>query len=191
MMRLLYEQATLGRDIVANRLIFQGIDRYQKASQMVEDDYFSYLEDLEKAEKLQLNLPLSHGHGYRLVDGLAVQNPKSFLLKEWARRDIFKSPLGQGFSFLLTNLSNKRYIMGVDPEAGVNLKGVGALLNQKEKQKRDLINSLSSARWYEGNCPFFNYKIIDSPQDGSALSYQEILDLVIQFSQQTRLSSGT
>ncbi|MDW3229903.1 MAG: hypothetical protein PHQ48_08710 [Acidobacteriota bacterium] len=192
MMRLLYEQATLGRDIVANRLIFQGIDRYQKASQMVEDDYFSYLEDLEKAEKLQLNLPLSYGHGYRLVDGLAVQNPKSFLLKEWARRDIFKSPLGQGFSFLLTNLSNKRYIMGVDPEAGVNLKGLGALLNQKEKQKRDLINSNSpsSASWYEGNCPFFNYRIIDSPQDGSALSYQEILDLVIQFSQQIRLSPG-
>ncbi|MCR4395686.1 MAG: hypothetical protein NUW07_03015, partial [Candidatus Saccharicenans sp.] len=105
MMRLLYEQASLGRDIVANRPIFQGIDRYEKAMHRVEDDYFNYLEDLEKAELIQIYLPRSQGgQGSELVDGLVVQNPKSFLLKEWARRDVFNSPLGKGFSFLLTNL---------------------------------------------------------------------------------------
>jgi hypothetical protein len=187
MMRLLYEQASLGRDIVANRSIFQGIDRFQKARQRVEDDYFNYIEDLEKAELIQINLPQSQGPGSWLVDGLVIQNPKSFLLKEWARREVFKSPLGKGFSFLLTNLGNRRYIIGVDPEAGVNLKGLGNLLNQKEKQKRENNGRLVSQRWYEGDCPFFDYRIIDSPQDGPALSHQEILDTVFQYSQQILL----
>lgn len=189
MLRLLYEQASLGRDIVANRPIFQGIDRYQKAMHRVEDDYFSYLEDLEKAELIQLYLPRSQGgQGLELVDGMAVQNPKSFLLKEWARRDVFNSPLGRGFSFLLTNLGQRRFIIGVDPEAGVNLRGLGRLLNRLEKAKREKLGRPTGERWYEGNCPFFDYRIVDSPQDGPALNHQEILEAVFDYSR--RIKSG-
>jgi hypothetical protein len=32
--------------------------------------------------------------------------------------------------------------------------------------------------WYEGNCPFFNFRIIDSPQDGTAFSRDEIVEIV-------------
>lgn len=184
LMKLLYEQALLGRDIIANRPIFQGIDRYEKAMHRVEDDYFSYLEDLEKAEIIKLNLPLSNGQGFKTVDGLVVQNPKSFLLKEWCRRDIFNSPLGKGFTFLLSNFGGKRFIIGVDPEMGVNLKGLGALLNEKEKQKREKTGRPLSERWYEGNCPFFDYRIIDSPQDGPSLTQREVMETIFQFSQQ-------
>lgn len=186
MMKLLYEQASLGRDIMANRPIFQGIDRYEKAMHRVEDDYFNYLEDLERGRKVKLNLPLSDGSGYRLVDGLVVINPKSFLLKEWCRRDVFNSPLGRGFSFLLSDFGGRRFIIGVDPEAGVNLKGLGTLLNLKEKEKREKNNRPAGERWYEGNCPFFDYRIIDSPQDGPALTHQEVLETVFQFSQQVK-----
>lgn len=184
LMKLLYEQAMLGRDIVANRPIFQGIDRYEKAMHRVEDDYFNYLEDLEKAEIIKINLPLSNGQGFKAVDGLVVQNPKSFLLKEWSRRDIFNSPSGKGFSFLLSNFGGKRFIIGVDPEIGVNLRGLGRLLNEKEKQKRERMGRPVSERWYEGNCPFFDYRIIDSPQDGPSLSHQEVMETIFQFSQQ-------
>lgn len=184
LMKLLYEQAMLGRDIVANRPIFQGIDRYEKAMHRVEDDYFDYLEDLEKAEIIKINLPLSNGQGFKAVDGLVVQNPKSFLLKEWSRRDIFNSPSGKGFSFLLSNFGGKRFIIGVDPEIGVNLRGLGRLLNEKEKQKRERMGRPVSERWYEGNCPFFDYRIIDSPQDGPSLSHQEVMETIFQFSQQ-------
>ena len=187
MLRLLYERASLGQDLMDCRQLFQGIDRYLKALHRVEDDYFNYLEDLEKAERVQLYLPSSHGTGQELVDGLVVQNPKSFLLKEWARRDVFNSPLGRGFSFLLTNLGNRRFIIGVDPEAGVNLRGLGSLLNQLEKEKRERLGRPVSERWYEGNCPFFDYRIIDSPQDGPVLNHQEIVSAVLEFSQQTKI----
>ncbi|MCX8160097.1 MAG: hypothetical protein N3G18_04085 [Candidatus Saccharicenans sp.] len=186
LLKLLYEQARLGRDIMDCRTVFQGIDRYLKAMHRVEDDYFNYLEDLEKATRVQLSLPRSQGPGWELVDGLVVQNPKSFLLKEWARRDIFNSSLGRGFSFLLTNLANRRFIIGVDPEAGVNLRGLGSLLNRLEKEKREKLGRPFSERWYEGNCPFFDYRIIDSPQDGPALNHQEVLEAVLEFSRKVK-----
>lgn len=186
MMKLLYEQASLGRDIMANRPIFQGIDRYEKAMHRVEDDFFNYLEDLERARKVKLNLPLSEGRGFKTVDGLIVINPKSFLLKEWCRRDVFNSPMGRGFSFLLSDFGGRRFIIGVDPEMGVNLKGLGTLLNQKEKEKREKQNRPVTEIWYEGNCPFFDYRIIDSPQDGPALTHQEVVETIFQFSQEIR-----
>lgn len=186
MLKLLYELAALGRDLLDCRSVFQGIDRYLKAMHRVEDDYFNYLDDLEKSERVQLYLPRSQGPGRELVDGLVVQNPRSFLLKEWARRDVFNSPQGRGFSFLLTNFGNRRFIIGVDPEAGVNLRGLGSLLNRLEKEKRERLGRPVSERWYEGNCPFFDYRIIDSPQDGPSLTHREIMETVFLFSQQLK-----
>lgn len=190
LLKLLYEQARQGRDIMDCRQLFHGIDRYLKASHRVEDDYFNYLEDLEKAERVQLFLPRGQGPGLELVDGLVVQNPKSFLLKEWARRDVFNSPLSRGFSFLLTNLGNRRFIIGVDPEAGVNLRGLGSWLNRLEKEKREKLGRPVSERWYEGNCPFFDYRIIDSPQDGPVLTHQEVVSAVLEFSRQIKTDQG-
>jgi len=186
MMKLLYEQASLGREIMANRPIFHGIDRYEKAMHRVEDDFFNYLEDLERSQKIKLNLPLSAGPGFKTVDGLIVINPKSFLLKEWCRRDVFNSPLGRGFSFLMTDFGGRRFIIGVDPDEGVNLKGLGNLLNQKEKEKREKNKRPLSEKWYEGNCPFFDYRIIDSPPNGPTLTHQEVVETIWQFNQEVR-----
>ncbi|MGQ9470826.1 MAG: hypothetical protein ACUVR0_03930, partial [Candidatus Aminicenantales bacterium] len=35
----------------------------------------------------------------------------------------------------------------------------------------------------EGNCPFFNYRIIDSPQDGTSLCHEENVEILIDFGQ--------
>ncbi len=37
-------------------------------------------------------------------------------------------------------------------------------------------------RWYEGDCPFFNYRIIDSPQGGTALQHEDVIDCLWAFS---------
>ncbi|MBN2409193.1 MAG: hypothetical protein JXE07_05600 [Candidatus Aminicenantes bacterium] len=178
-----------GYEIEENRLLFSGIDRYQRASRKVENDHFHYLDDLERSEKVILNLPLETGTGGRRVDGLIVRNPTSFLLKEWARRDLSHSSLGKGFSLLLTIFGGQRYILGVDPARGVYLRGLGEWLNQKEEETRLAAGQKLSHRWYEGNCPFFNYRIINSPQDGTALSHQDIVDGLMAFSR-SLLPSG-
>jgi len=84
----------------------------------------------------------------------------------------------------MTNFGNTRYILGVDPRKGVNLKGLGALLNAREEEKRKTTGREFPICWYDGNCPFFNFRIVDSPQDTTSLSHEEILETLLQFSQQ-------
>ena len=116
------------------------------------------------------------------MDGLIVKNPRSYLFKDWARRDSTHAPLKQGFSFLMTNFGNTRYILGVDPDMGIYLKGLGALLNRKEVERRAQEGRPFVQKWYEGDCPLFAFRIIDSPQDSSSLSHQEIVDTIRDFS---------
>ena len=174
-MRFLYAKANEGYEIEENRRLFSGIERYERARRKVENDYFQYLDDLTRGEKILLDLPLSGLTGRRPIDGLFVRNPRSFLLKEWSRRDLAQSSLKKGFSLLVTSFDGQRYILGVDPAIGVNLRGLGALLNQKEEEKRAAAGGRPTQRWYEGNCPFFDYRIIDSPQDGTALNYEDVI----------------
>lgn len=182
-MNFLYSKLEEGHDIIQNRQLFSGVDRYERAIREAEDDYFSYLSDFDRSQQLILNLPLESGKECKKVDGLVVKNPKSFLLKEWASRDRLNPSLKEGFTFLMTNTWNKRYILGVDPERKVNLCGLGDLLNHKEAKKRESLEMPLNYRWYDGNCPFFNFRIIVSPQDVSILSHQEIVDTVVHFSQ--------
>jgi hypothetical protein len=182
-MNFLYSRSEEGYDIVQNRTLFSGIDRYERAIRRVENDYFNYLADVKKARKVMLSLPKTTGRGRIQVDSLIVKNPKSFLLREWARRDRENTSLRDGFSFLMTNFRDHRYILGVDPEKGVNLKGLGDLLNEREMEKRVETERPLVFRWYDGNCPFFNFRIIDSPQDGTELSQEEIEDVLLFFSQ--------
>jgi len=181
-MRFLYAKVEEGYDIEENRVLFSGIERYERAMKKVEGDYFHYLDDLSRAQKLTLDLPLSQEKAKREVDGLIIKNPSSFLLKEWARRDLSQSFLGEGFSLVVTNFGNQRYILGVDPEKGVYLKGLGDLLNSNEAHKREASGKPFVFRWYDGNCPFFNYRIIDSPQDGTLLTPEEIEDTLLDYS---------
>ena len=181
-MRFLYARADEGYDFADDRRLYSGIDRYERSRRKVEDDYFQYLTDLGRGRVISLALPsIGAAAETKAVDGLVVRNPRSFLLREWARRDQDASPLGKGFAFLMTNFGNTRFILGVDPERGVNLRGLGALLNRRESEKRRDPTGVSGRAWYEGDCPFFNYRIIDSPQDGTSLSHEDVLETVLAF----------
>jgi hypothetical protein len=181
-MRFLYARSEEGYEIEENRRLFSGLDRYERAMHKVENDYFHYLDDLGRAEKIVVDLPFSGRSGKKAVDGLIIWNPTSFLLKEWGRRDLGGSSLKKGFSLLITSFGGQRYILGVDPEMGVNLRGLGAHLNQKEEERRAAQGRPLTRRWYEGNCPFFDYRIIDSPQDGTVLQREDIIACLRAFS---------
>jgi hypothetical protein len=180
-MRLLYAKAAAGLDIVSDPKLFVGIDRYERAMDKVRADYDQYLDDLGRARTVRLRLPDTRRTGRVAVDGLAVVQPRSFLLKEWARRDKDRSTLGLGYSFLMISFGPARTILGVDPERGVNLRGLGPVLNAREAAKREAEGRPFLQPWYEGDCPFFDYRIIDSPQDGTVLAPDDVLDAVLAF----------
>jgi hypothetical protein len=169
-MRFLYTRATEGDDIIENRKLFAGIERYELAVHKVEGDYSSYLVDLDRGRILRLRLPAVDGRSVVDVDGLAVANPRSFLVKEWARRDREHPSLGRGFGLLMTQFGDDRFILGVDPDRGIHLKGLGTRLNLKELEKRTAAGRPAGPPWYEGDNAFFDYRIIDSPRDGTSLT---------------------
>jgi hypothetical protein len=180
-MRFLYARAEEGYEILENRTLFAGIDRYERAIIKVENDHQHYLEDLAHSRKAVLSLPTTDRRGRKTVDGLFVANPRSFLLKEWARRERDEASQGRGFGFLMTSFGQERHILGVDPAQGINLCGLGTFLNELERRKRATIVRPEGRSWYEGNCPFFDYRIIDSPQGGTVLTREEIVAAVLEF----------
>lgn len=190
-MRTFHERCVQGRDILFDRGLFRGIDRYERAVRKAEADHLNYLDDRDRGRKVLLSLPRDDGRGRRTVDGLLIRNPRSFLLKEWARRDMEGSSLGSGYSFLLMDFGGNRTILGVDPAAGVYLKGLVTCLNSLEAEKRRTLGRPEEMRWYEGNCPLFNYRIIDSPQDGSSLDPQEIIQTVLEFGEAAGSAEGS
>jgi len=179
-MRFLHGRAERGEDLLENRRLFAGIDRYEMAQRKVGGDHARYLDDAGRGLKLKLKLPAGVGTGVKDIDGLVVRNPTSFLLKEWARRDRENAPGGSGFGFLMTNFMETRYILGVDPARGVRLKGLADLLNRREAEKRRDSGRPFTA-WYDGNCPLFDFRIIDSPQDRTALGFEDILAVLVEF----------
>ena len=180
-MRHLHARAAEGRDITEDRAIFAGIDRYEHAVRKIEEDNAWYQGDVHRGRKIAIHLPEISGGGRILVDGLVVVDPHSFLLKDWARRDRENPPLGRGFSFVYSNYQGRRYSLGVDPSAGVNLRGLARTVNLLEARKAEAEGKADRPVWYGGECPFFNHRLVVSPHEGTRLSHEEILDAVLKF----------
>jgi hypothetical protein len=90
---------------------------------------------------------------------------------------------------LLTNYNHTRYILSVDPLAGVTLKGLGAELERAETEKRRQLGQqrpitpkrpgyANSDPWYDGRSPLLNYMVVDTPRGGTVLTAQEIRAIV-------------
>ena len=187
-MRFLYARAEEGKDLLQNRQLFVGVDRYERAMRRAEEDYFQYLEDLRGAEQAELYLPLapSGPRGRKKVDGLFVQRSRSFLLKGWTRLDRIHPSQNNGFTFVLFSTGPGRFMLGVDVEHGVTLKGLGPLLDAREAEARHSRNVPVKNNWYDGNCAFFENRIVVAPRDGTVLAYEEVVEEVKKFSSLTR-----
>jgi hypothetical protein len=180
-MRFLHARAEEGHDILENRSLFTGIERFERAMRICEEDHFAYLADLDTAERMILSLPLENGEGRKSVEGLAVVQPRSFLFRDWAQRDRDHTRLRRGFSFLMTVMGRGKVVLGVEPGEGVWLKGLGKILNDLEEARCAGDSDTPGAGWYEGGNSFFNYRILASPRSGTRLGPSDILDAVRSF----------
>ena len=186
-----------------------------KDKKMIVDDQKRYEAKLinpnskPKTLKLRLNSDLG---GSEIVDSLVVrdvqnQNDKDRVIffKDWARTDSTRAPDKNGFVALSVFHSaeqgvNARCIISVRPDSNLNLRGLGALLEKAESEKRknhfhgidDRVTDLVSGKpktprtgysnsdpWYDGRGHGFT--IIDSPRDGTFLSPEEIEDILIKY----------
>ena len=182
---------------------------------MIVDDQKRYEAKLinpnSKPKTLKLRLHSDLG-GSEIVDSLLVrdvqnQNDKDRVIffKDWARTDSTRAPDKNGFVALSVFHSaeqgvNARCIISVRPDSNLNLRGLGALLEKAESEKRknhfhgidDRVTDLVSGKpktprtgysnsdpWYDGRGHGFT--IIDTPRDGTFLSPEEIEDILIKY----------
>ena len=149
-----------------------------------------YLEDLTRAVRFQLKLPIYNSLRYKekilnkpreepdknvrraLSDVVWFSEPKSSLLKELARSDRQNSMLGFGFSTIVTSETVKkneyyRYIISTDPLSGFNLDGLGCLLEQTEQKLENDSGKIDVGREkLQNNVGRFGYNVNSPWYDG-------------------------
>ena len=108
---------------------------------MLSSDAERYEKDLNKSTQKKVRLPLKNkidGRATQEVDGIFIRDPESLLFKVWARGDTMNSEDKRGFIFSFVNYQNKRWVISVDPEKPVYLKGLGEAIELQEHKERKL-----------------------------------------------------
>ncbi len=165
---------------------------YQEARNLLLQDYTDYLDDLKKGIQKEVILPGRNGNAGK-ADALLVRDPRSLLFRSHARGDTRHSPGGKGFTMLAVNFGNRRYIISVDSLSPYYLKGLGELLDIAETEKRKAQGREqkgdpkpgynSPDPWYDGRNPFHNYGIVDTPWNGTVLTWEEIVAVIQSYSE--------
>jgi hypothetical protein len=154
----------------------------------VRDDYQHYLHDLAAGRVRTLAIPAMDGRGLQPISLLTVRDPTSALFKVWARQDRRHAPDGHGFVMTSVQYGEHRFVVSVDPAAGVWLRGLGAALDRAETVKRARLGQPRTGPirpgydnadpWYDGRAAIHNYTIIDAPRAGTVLTGAEVAALV-------------
>ncbi len=182
LLQKLEEIANKGEDIFTAMKSLSGYREYEMARKDIYEDYKNYLSDVNRAAKGKIKLLSNNGKELKEVDYFFIINPSSYLLKDWIKRDFTNSPSKKGFSLLISSLYPGNFIIATSPSSGTYLKGLGDMLNRYEKEKREKMN-MNVSEWYKGNSPFFNYRIIASPSDGTVLTKDEVIKIFKEYLQ--------
>ncbi len=173
--------------------IFQRYHPFQQAQELIEADYQLYLEDLSRCTKTRIYV---HQHSPKIkreVDALFITNPKSLLFRVWARNDRLHPLEKNGYIMLAVNYGHKRYVISTDPKKKeLDLKGLGDMLEKAETIKRIKAGGKRQGKsrpgygspdpWYDGRNSLHSYTIIDTPRNGTVLTWKEIQEVIKNYS---------
>ncbi len=149
-------------------------DWFAEEKRLIEKDRARYREDLKSR---------SHTYKARIngvpepVTGIWLDHPQSLFFRIWAWNDP-NAPGGEGYHFIALDISQPgktRILIGVNPDAGTNLRGLGQLMEKHETQKRKQLGKERPAHadlWYFGEG--HKYGLIGSPGNGTILTPEEV-----------------
>ena len=164
----------------------QSDPRFAQAVRHIRADLVRYRRDLVRAEKMIVGLPRSDESGIEEVPGLWIDRPEAGLFKAWARGDAIGAGDPRGFVFTAVGLTPSRFILSVQPDLGLWLKGLGDALEAAESEKRRRLGRelggdprpgyASPDPWYDerSDVPGRGYTIVDSPRGGTVLDAAEV-----------------
>jgi hypothetical protein len=182
--------------------------------QAVRDDIQRYgsklIDPRTHARQVRLHLPGQYG-GRSMIEALLVRDVQNaddpervLFFKDWARSDARRAGNGRGFvglSVFMTESTRqtRRCVLSVVPDSGASLRGLGALLDQAEADRRRQLYGVddratdpatgavrpprpgyaNSDPWYDGRAHGFT--IVDAPRGGTQLTADEIETIFLRF----------
>jgi len=177
-----YENVKIGHYLI-EKLSFFGFEggkyptEFKEDIKNIENNYKIFKDDLKKSKKIECILSTKNNKKQK-IKGLILFAPKSMFFKYFAR-DI-------GYELLIVKWSDKRVVISLKNDSLYTLKGIGDMLNEAEKKKREKLGiKLNESNrigydmpdpWYDGRG--HNYTIIDSPKIGTLLDFEKILQIV-------------
>ncbi|MBD3385103.1 TIR domain-containing protein [candidate division KSB1 bacterium] len=178
---------------------FEPPEMFAEQADALKSDYELFQADLQDSDQFFISVPTTDGAAVKTRALAFKRPPRCRLHKYWIREH---SDVG----VLLVPFENKagkinRVIISVDPDSRYSLLGLGYLLEKAESEKRKALNLLrrgvpryeaeycdNDDPWYDGRG--HNYTIVDSPRNGTVLSYAEIIKVVSSlYSQQDQALS--
>ena len=158
---------------------------FVRERELLECDQQTYREDHARGELFQAPV----GGLAEPATWLLLDHPRSVLFKMWARTDT-ADPGGRGHACMVVDWSREekaRYVLSVDPDAGLHLRGLGQQLEREESAQRERMGLQRPAEprrypadnadpWYMGWGHQFT--IIDSPWNGTVLSARQIREVM-------------
>lgn len=185
---------------------------FMEEIKLLEQASKEYEKVLETSEKTELTLPTSEDKAKKVPSIFVKDIPENELtrdmMKNWLRDDgyVFTAiPIYDSHSFrtddgqVLNDVKTSRVIISVAPGKGVNLKGLGKNIEDKENERctelgirryskgRDGNISYDNRPGYDSPDPWYdgrghNFEIIDGPMSGSVLSVDEINEIAKEYS---------
>jgi serine/threonine protein kinase len=181
---------------------------------VIHDDADRYVAKLRepstRARKATLQLPGQFGgtigvQSLRVRDVQNAYDPERCVyFKDWARTDSRRAGNGKGFEALSVFMSEgpgqaRRCILSVTPDSATSLRGLGALLDYAETERRRAIYGsddrvtdpatgtakpprpgyTNADPWYDGRA--HGYTIVDAPRTGTLLTADEIDAVFLRF----------
>lgn len=148
-----------------------------------------YREDRDVAETFPIFLPINSGEYEQEVTGLRIRSPRSSLFTQIACAEgypithvIIERPPRDDES-----TPSERHLITVSPESGFWLRGLGMALERLEVEARAGTGRLrsppprwpdvtNSDPWYDGRSPIHAYTIVDTPDSGTVLTAERVIE---------------
>ena len=152
---------------------------FRAESLFLRNDHTVYEQDVRNGERLLMRLPDVPGE----VPALRLNEPRSVLFKFWARTDpTVAVPEGRkGYQFLAVLWGEKNWFFSTDP---LDRHKIGTLAEPLQAIELKTSTAAGADPWYDGQRHGFT--IVCPPRAGTALSADEVWDVVKKWGQARR-----
>jgi hypothetical protein len=140
-----------------------------------------YQQDVLRGERWAVQIP----GGPEAASALVLEQPKSLLFKQWARRDE-EAPHGSAYLLLGVKWKSGAWVFSTDPVQRLPIKALAEELQNAERAKSP--ETCDEDPWFDG-APF-GHTLVAAPRAGTSLEDAEVLKVARAWAHAKPVKSG-